>query len=325
MTFDTVSDVLLRVPRQFRFSVAMILPILIFLSGCTIASDPMPSSRIDIFVLDLSMSNNKTDQLQRIKDDINSSISDNSFGVPKAIGEISQSGPVTTIFTFIIDNESNAPTFKLQSAADVRKLWNDEFAQDTERNSTSWAIISGYYSTYVRSILRQDVVFSKQGCFSDLDLKLKPKFIGDSKRRRIVDVLCGKAETLNSEYKALMTYVNQHSAQQTDIYGMLDEVQQLVMSEKKVDSNSIVSVTIASDMQHDTRDGRTTYDKLRRLSFAPAASCVAGRADRVANGSKLHKLAEVKIRGIGAAQITAESSMALKNYWRCYFPGSVVL
>jgi hypothetical protein len=310
---------------KFRFSVAAILPILILLSGCTIAFDPMPSSRIDIFVLDLSMSNNKTDQLQKIRDDINSSVSDNSFGVPKAIGELSQSGPVTTIFTFIIGNESNAPTFKLQSASDVRKLWNDEFAQDTERNSASWSLISDDYSTYVRSILRQDVVFSTQACISDLDLKLKPKFVGDSKRGRIVDVLCGKAETLISQYKALMTYVGQESAQQTDIYGMLDELQQLVMSEKKADSKSIVSVTIASDMQHDTRDVRTTFEKLRRLAFAPAASCAAGKADRILSGSKLHKLAELKIRGIGDAQIIAEYSLALKKYWRCYFPGSDVL
>lgn len=314
-----------RTPMKFGFSVAAILPMVLFLSGCTIASDPMPSTRVDIFVLDLSMSNNKVDQLQKIKDHVNSSLSDNSLGVPKAIGELSQSGPVTTIFTFIVGNASNAPTFRLQSAADVRKLWIDEFAQDTERNSASWALISGYYGAYILSILRQDVAFSRQSCVSDLDFRLKPKFIGDSKRGRIIDVLCGKAETLDSQYRALMTYVSQESAQQTDIYGMLDEVQQIVASEKMVDPKSRVSVTIASDMQHDTRDGRTTSDKLRQLAFVPVASCAAGKADRISNGSTLHNSSELKIRGIGAAQITAEYSLALKKYWRCYFPRSDVL
>lgn len=315
----------LRLPMKFRFSIVTIVPILLILSGCTLASDAMPPTRVDIFVLDLSMSNNKTGQLQKLNDGINSSLSDNSLGVPKAIGELPPSGPVTTIFTFIVGNASNAPTFRLQSAADVRKLWNDEFAQDTERNSASWALISGYYSTYVRSILHSEIPFTRQACVSDLDFKLKPKFIGDSKRGRIVAVLCEKAETLTVQYKALMAYVGHESAQQTDIYGMLDGVQQLVISEKKADSESIVSVTIASDMQHDTRDGRTTSEKLRRLGFAQAASCAAGRADRGENHPKLHKFANLKVRGIGDAQITAEYSLALKKYWRCYFPGSDIL
>ena len=296
-------------------------PFLFLLQGCSAGGDPIPATKVDVFVLDLSSSNDAVAQLQRIQEDITNSLTASALGVPKITPEGEPvSGPVTTIFTFIVDAAPKAETFKLQDATDVRKLWGDEFASDTERNSKSWSQISAEYSFYAKSILSADYIFQKTSCINDLDSKLKPKFMGDAKRGRIVNVLCNKAEVLSSNYRALLSYVSTEKAPATDIYGMLSKVDRLVKEVKKEDSNSEIVINIASDMQHETGDSRDTPPKLRSLSLEPAAACSAGAADRAKEGLSFDKNATLRVSGIGNAKITAEYGNALIRYWQCYFP-----
>lgn len=281
----------------------------------------MPATKVDLFVLDLSSSNDALAQFQRIQEDINNSLTSKALGVPKVTPEgESISGPVTTIFTFIVDAAPKAETFKLQDAADIRKLWGDEFASDTERNSKSWSQLSAEYGFFAKSILGADYVFQKSSCVTDLNFKLKPKFMGDAKRGRIVNVLCNKAEVLSTNYRALLSYVSTQKAPATDIYGMLSKVDRLVTEVKKEDSNSEIAINIASDMQHETGDPRDTPAKLRELNLEPAAACSAGTADRAKEGLTFDKKAVLRISGIGNAKITAEYGNALIRYWQCYFP-----
>lgn len=281
----------------------------------------MPATKVDVFVLDLSTSNDASAQLQRIQEDITNSLTEKALGVPK-VSPVS--GPVTTIFTFIVDAAPKAETFKLQSAADVRKLWGDEFATDSERNSKSWSQLSAEYSFYAKSILNTDYVFQKSSCVNDLDSKLKPKFMGDAKRGRIVNVLCNKAETLASNYRALLSYVVSEKAPATDIYGMLSKVDRLVSEVKKEDASSVITVNIASDMQHETGDSRDTPAKLNSLKLESAASCSAGTTDREKEGLTFDTKATLRVTGIGNAKITAEYGNALIRYWQCYFPNAEI-
>lgn len=297
------------------------LPFLLLLQGCSAGGDPMPATKVDVFVLDLSSSNDAVAQLQRIQEDITNSLTAKALGVPKITPEgESVSGPVTTIFTFIVDAAPKAETFKLQDATDVRKLWGDEFASDTERNSKSWSQISAEYSFYAQSILKTDYIFQKSSCINDLNSKLKPKFMGDAKRGRIVNVLCNKAEILSTNYRALLSYVATEKAPATDVYGMLSKVDRLVTEVKKEDVNSEITINIASDMQHETGDSRDTPAKLRALNLEPAAACSAGTADRAKEGLSFDKKATLRVSGIGNAKITAEYGNALIRYWQCYFP-----
>jgi hypothetical protein len=300
-------------------------PLILGLQGCTTTSDPMPATKVDVFVLDLSTSNDASLQLQRIQEDITKSLTEKAMGVPKVTPEGEPvSGPVTTIFTFIVDAAPKAETFKLQSAADVRKLWGEEFAMDSERNSKSWSQLSTEYSFYAKSILKTDYVFQKSSCTNDLDNKLKPKFMGDAKRGRIVNVLCNKAETLASAYRDLISYVSSEKAPATDIYGMLSKVDRLVSEVKKEDSGSVITVNIASDMQHETGDSRDTPAKLNALKLESAASCSAGTADREKEGLTFDSKATIRVSGIGNAKITAEYGNALIRYWQCYFPNAEI-
>jgi len=260
-------------------------------------------------------------QFQRFQEDVNTSLTDKALGVPKKTAEGEPvSGPVTTIFTFIVDAAPKAETFKLQNAQDVRKLWGDEFASDSERNSKSWSQISAEYGFYAKSILKSDYMFQKSSCITDLDSKLKPKFMGDAKRGRIVNVLCNKAENLYTNYRALLSYISTEKAQSTDIYGMLGKVDRLVTELKNEDANSQVTVNIASDMQHETGDSRDIPAKLRTLKLEPAAACLAASADRKKAGVTFDKKTTLKVSGIGNAQISAEYGNALIRYWQCYFP-----
>jgi hypothetical protein len=285
----------------------------------------MPATKVDVFVLDLSSSNDAVAQFQRIQEDITNSLTARALGVPKETPEGDAiSGPVTTIFTFIVDAAPKAETFKLQDATDVRKLWGDEFAADTERNSKSWSQLSSEYSYYAKSILKSDNVFEKSACVSDLNSKLKSKFMGDSKRGRIVGLLCNKAEMLSSNYRALLTYVTTVKAPATDVYGMLNKVDRLVSEVKKEDANSEVTINFASDMQHETGDARDTPAKLRALNLEAGAACSAGTADRAKEGLTFDSKAELKVSGIGNADITAEYGNALIRYWQCYFPNAEI-
>jgi hypothetical protein len=293
----------------------------LLLQGCSASGDPMPATKVDVFVLDLSSSNDAIAQLQRIQEDITNSLTAKALGVPKLTPEGEPvSGPVSTIFTFIVDAAPKAETIKLQDAADVRKLWNDEFASDTERNSKSWSQLSAEYSFYAKSILNADYSFVKSACIDDLNSKLKPKFMGDTKRGRIVNVLCSKAEALSANYQSLLSYVSTQKAPATDIYGMLSKIDRLVTEVKKEDSNSEISINIASDMQHETGDSRDTPAKLRSLGLEPAAACSAGTSDRARDGLSFDKNASLRVSGIGNAKITAEYGNALIRYWQCYFP-----
>ena len=312
---------------QYRTATLAVLslPFLLTLQGCSSSADPMPATKVDVFVLDLSTSNDASAQLQRIQEDITYSLTEKALGVPKVTPEGEPvSGPVTTIFTFIVDAAPKAETFKLQSAADVRKLWGDEFATDSERNSKSWSQLSAEYSFYAKSILKTDYVFQKSSCVSDLDVKLKPKFMGDAKRGRIVNVLCNKAETLASNYRALLSYVVSEKAPATDIYGMLSKVDRLVSEVKKEDDSSVITVNVASDMQHETGDSRDTPAKLKSLKLESAASCSAGSIDREKEGLTFDTKATLKVTGIGNAKITAEYGNALIRYWQCYFPNAEI-
>jgi hypothetical protein len=308
--------------RNSKTTIVLVaFPFLALLQSCSSGGDPMPATKVDVFVLDLSTSNDATTQLQRIREDIANSLTEKSLGVPKITPEGEPvSGPVTTIFTFIVDAAPKAETFKLQNASDVRKLWGDEFATDTERNSKSWSQISSEYSFYAKSILESDYFFEKDACVRDLNAKLKPKFMGDAKRGRIVSVLCNKAEILSTNYRALISYVNSERAPATDVYGMLSKVDRLVSEVKKEDSNSEIEINIASDMQHETSDSRDTPAKLRALNLEPAAACAAGKVDRTKDGLTFDKKATVRVSGIGNAKITAEYGNALIRYWQCYFP-----
>lgn len=307
------------------FSTLVFLPFLVLLQGCSTSGDPMPATKVDIFILDLSTSNDASAQLQRIQEDIANSLTDKSLGVPKITPEGEPvSGPVTTIFTFIVDAAPKAETFKLQNAADVRKLWGDEFATDPERNSKSWSQISAEYSFYSKSILKTDYKFEKSGCINDLNNKLKDKFMGNAKRGRIINVLCNKAEALSINYKALISYVASQKAPATDIYGMLNKVDRLVNEVKKEDANSVVTVNIASDMQHETGDSRDTPKKLGGLKLESAASCAAGTADRAKDELTFDTKAILKVTGIGNAKITAEYGNSLIRYWQCYFPNAEI-
>jgi hypothetical protein len=302
----------------------MALPMLLSLQACSSSVDAMPATKVDIFVLDLSTSNDKANQLQRIQEDLKTSLVGNALGVPKATEAEPVSGPVTTIFTFIVDAAPKSETFKLQDSADVRKLWGDEFASDTERNSKSWSQISTEYRFYAQSVLDGNSTFTKQSCTEDLNAKLKPKFMGDAKRGRIVGVLCNKAETLNNNYKSLLTYVTGVNAPATDIYGMLNQVDRLVTEIKKEDSTSEISVNIGSDMQHETGDSRDTPKKLKALNLEAGASCSAGSTDRNKEGLSFDKKVVLKISGIGNAKISAEYGNALIRYWQCYFPDAEI-
>jgi hypothetical protein len=311
--------------RGFGFRTSLLVlvssPFLFLLQGCAPSGDPMPATKVDLFVLDLSSSNDAKVQLQRIQEDITNSLTAKALGVPKESPEGEPlSGPVTTIFTFIVDASPKAETFKLQDASDVRKLWGDEFAQDSERNSKSWSEISANYSFYAKSILTPDYNFNRPDCIGDLNSKLKPKFMGDAKRGRIVNVLCGKAETLSTNYKSLLAYVAAVKSPATDIYGMLSKVDRLVTELKKEDAASKITVNIASDMQHETGDSRDTPPKLKALNLEPAAACSAGKSDRAKEGLSFDSKSTLKISGIGNAKITAEFGNALIRYWQCYFP-----
>jgi hypothetical protein len=299
-------------------------PLLMALQGCSTATDAMPATKVDVFVLDLSTSNDKANQFQRIQEDLQTSLVGNALGVPKATDAEPISGPVTTIFTFIIDAAPRSQTFKLQEAADVRKLWGDEFSADTERNSKSWSQISTEYRFYAQSILNTSSSFSKAECENSLNVKLKPKFMGDAKRGRIVGVLCNKAEVLNKNYHELLMYVENVKAPATDIFGMLSQVDRLVAELKKEDKNSQISINIGSDMQHETGDSRDTPKRLNALKLEAGASCSAGKADRAKEGLTFDTKVSLRVSGIGNAKISAEYGNALIRYWQCYFPDAEI-
>ena len=306
---------------------AVFTVILIFLStiisGCASAADAMPATRVDVFVLDISTSNDKTDQLKRIKEELYASLTANALGIPKPEANASPLGPVTTIFTFIIDVAPRAQKFKLQDATDVRKLWVDEFAKDHERNMKSWSTVSGIYTSYARSSLGNYKNFQLSSCNSTMSDQLKPKFSSDLKRNRIVRVLCDKIMTLTQSYGELLDYVNKTDSPETDVYGALNQMDRLVGEVLTNEPNSVISINISSDMQHETGDSRDTPDRLRALNLQPAAACNLGKTDRQKDTISFDSKTSLHVSGIAnAKKMKADYGDALIHYWQCFFVSS---
>lgn len=288
----------------------------LLLTGCASAPDAMPPKTVDIFVLDLSTSNDKNSQLQRLDEDLNRSLTDNGLGVPKPVSNEKSSGAVTTIFTFIEDSALKAESFKLQDAKTTEELWQKEFAKDKERNANSWAALSSSYNAYLKRALND---FSINKCNKELDQSLSLKFVADQKRARIVRILCDKIGILSTNYSEMRKYVSNVSAPATDIFGMLSKVDRLVNQIAQEDPSAIITVNIGSDMQHETGDLRDTPAKLRSANFERNQVCNLGKSDRQREGLNLDRLATVKVNGIGNANISAEYGNALVRYWECFF------
>ena len=301
-----------------------LIPLMLVLAGCSVTPDAMPPTQVDIFVLDLSTSNDKTSQLRRLDEDLNKSLTSNGLGVPKPISNETISGPVTTIFTFIEEAATKAETFKIQDAESTIKLWNNEFAKDKERNAKAWLQISKAYSSYLKQKLISPNTYLTSECQKDLDSNLTDKFRADLKRGRIVDSLCEKIGSLVTGYSNMQLYVASKEAPQTDIFGMLSKIDRLVEQLKKQDPKSVITVNIGSDMQHETGDLRDTPAKLRAVNFEREKACVAGQADRKKEGLTFDQSSIVKVNGIGNAQISAEFGNTLVRYWECFFPSAEI-
>jgi hypothetical protein len=301
-----------------------LIPLILVLSGCSVTPDAMPPTQVDIFVLDLSTSNDKASQLRRLNEDLNKSLTSNGLGVPKPISNEIVSGPVTTIFTFIEEAATKTETFKIQDAESTIKLWNNEFAKDKERNAKGWLQISNAYSSYLQQKLNSPNSFSNSECQRDLDENLRDKYRADSKRGRIVGSLCEKIGNLVTGFSSMQLYVSSKQAPQTDIFGMLSRIDRLVEQIKKQDPNSVITVNIGSDMQHETGDLRDTPAKLRGANFEREKACALGREDRKKAGLSFDESSIVKVSGIGNAQISAEFGNALVRYWECYLPSAEI-
>jgi hypothetical protein len=288
----------------------------VLLTGCSSNPDEMPPTMVDIFVLDLSTSNDKNEQLKRLDEDLRRSLTYNGLGVPKPVANEKVSGPVTTIFTFIEESALRAETFKLQDALTVKELWQKEFANDKKRNASSWSALSSAYNSYLRGNLEN---FSMSNCLNDLDQSLSPKFIADQKRTRIVRILCDKLKLLAENYLEMRNYVAGVNAPATDIFGMLSKVDRLISQIKKNDPDANITVNIGSDMQHETGDSRDTPAKLTALNFDRNQACNQGRVDRQREGLSFDEISTLKVSGIGNANVSAEFGNSLVRYWECFF------
>ena len=302
-----------------KISILKVVTACLILTSCATTPDTMPPTNVDIFVLDLSTSNDKNSQLKRLNEDLQKSLTANGLGVPKSISNEKISGPVTTIFTFIEDVATKAESFKIQDADPTIKLWNNEFAKDKERNANAWLQVSNAYSSYLRVALQDPNLYSASKCLSQLDENLKEKFISDPKRNRIVNSLCEKLDSLVLGYLQMESYVSDTEAPATDVYGALSKLSRLVDQIKKDSPESIITINIGSDMQHETGDSRDTPAKLRSIDLVRAKACELGQSDRTREGLNFEGKAIVKVNGIGNAQISAEFGNALVRYWECFF------
>jgi len=293
---------------------------LFFLSACANDPDLMPPTQVDIFVLDLSLSNDKNSQLRRLNEDLSKSLTTNGLGIPKQISNEPISGPITTIFTFVEEAATRVETFKIQDAESTIKLWNNEFSRDKERNAKGWLQVSNAYGSYLQQKLNSPQTFTFIDCKRDLNSNLIDKFSADLKRERIVNALCEKLEKLIVGFSSMQDYVASKKATQTDIFGMLAKVDRLVEQIKKQDPESKITVNIGSDMQHETGGGQDTPTKLQAINLKREKSCEVAREDREQEGLSFDTRSVVKVSGIGNAQVSAEFGKALIRYWECFFP-----
>jgi hypothetical protein len=303
------------------FSIGFALVPLLFLTGCG-EVDVMPAPRVDIFVLDLSSSNDKQSQLNRLGEDLNQSLTNNPLGIPKEDGNKEVTGPVTTIFTFIEDVALRAETFKVQDAQSTIDLWDSEFAKDSSRNSRSWEVVSSLYDDYLDRHLMDGNQFSISTCEGSFDDDLADLFNSDSKRALIVTPLCKKISEIVIGYEKLQNYVTSTNAPATDIFGTLGRIDRLVAQIKEDNPSSIITINFGSDMQHETGDSRDTPKKLAGVNYSPTAVCELARSDKQREGFKFDQVSTVKVNGIGNANITAQYGTALVKYWECFFSAS---
>lgn len=301
--------------RMSRLTIlSCILPLLI--TGCGSTPDAMPPKVVDIFILDLSTSNDKNSQLFRLDEDLKRSLTDNGLGVPKPVSNEKVFGPVTTIFTFIEDSALKAESFKLQDALTAEKLWQDEFATDRDRNAKAWSELSSAYNAYLKTSLNN---FSISNCSSYLDKSLSLKFVAERKRTRIVRVLCDKINLLSVNYLEMKNYISTVNAPLTDIFGTLSKIDRLVNQIATDDPKAVITVNIGSDMQHETGDSRDTPAKIKAINYERGQACEFGTKDRKKEGLTFDKKSIVKVNGIGNANISAEYGNALVRYWECFF------
>ena len=310
--------------RSFWKSPLLLLGIAstLLLSACAGTPDAMPPTKVDIFVLDLSGSNDKQVQLKRLDEDLNKSLTDSALGVPKMISTEPVRGPSTTIFTFIEDVALKAESFKLQDGSQTVQLWDAEFASDRERNARSWSDMSNVYNSYLKRTLTNENSFTVTKCTRELSTDLSSKFVAESKRLRVVRPLCEKVRTLVNGYQEMRQYVESTNAPATDIYGMLAKIDRLVSQIKDESPDAMITVNIGSDMQHETSDSRDTPSKLRAINYERTRACELGSSDRKREGLTFDRNALVKVSGIGNANINAQYGNALVRYWECFFDTS---
>ena len=302
-----------------RVGLALIFALLsVSLAGCG-EPDKMPTSKIDIFVLDLSGSNDKASQLSRLNEDFQQSLINDPLGVPKS-GSKSISGPATTLFTFIEGVAAKAPTFKIQDSKSTVDLWNSEFAKDKQRNTRSWEVTSSIYDNYLRTSLEMGPGFSISECLNFVDSKLESLFNSESKRNLLVTPLCQKIAEIVKSYFKMVDYIQLTKAPASDVFGALAQLDRLVNQIHKDEPDAKITVNIASDMQHQTGDNRDIPVRLKEANFEGAQVCEMAIMDRKQNGFSFDEIAVVKVNGIGnAKKISAQKGTALIRYWECFF------
>lgn len=307
-----------RLKHPSSLALAMILGAGV-LTGCS--SEPpiaMPPAQVTRFVLDLSGSNDVSNQYERMKPSIYKELSLDSLGNPFSANP---SGPIDLSMTFIVGSASQASVSSITKSDFGFKLFSDlekVYGRTADQISTDWPLVLSSYRQALALKSTSDSSACVDRIYGSMEVNL-----GDEISREIAARLCdGASNTIDLIENQIPNSFAKASG--SDVFGAFREIDTWVEKTKVEQPESRIKVVFASDMVHWTNGQRDLLGSSGLLRGLIGKDQICSIAKIQADLSALNiQGVRVEIIGRGNAKsVSADEGEALAIFWQCFADAS---
>jgi hypothetical protein len=294
----------------------------LLLTACSGTAVALPSPEIKIYLLDLTHSGDISNQFRLIEPDLIKDMTTRSLGSPDV-----NEGPSLTKFYFVGTNSRALREFSLQdqqAAYELYKYIDDE--NNNTRTGKFWRLLTEKYQNYMIEYIESGVIPTKETCTQNFNDVLLQTFSSEAVREVYSTFMCRMAIYSLSTYKEMQLYIAEKSVKGeqkgSDVFGALSKINSQIQKFKKEYPKSKVSLTLATDGDHNLGGNSSTNLRLNIKDNADLCSL----AEKYRNEFQLNEFIDsdflnIDPRGIAALKTgTGDYPRQLEEFWNCFFP-----
>jgi len=295
------------------------------------AAPLFPSPRVDIYVIDSSISavrdeeNSTLKLFDRVQNKILTEISGNALGSPEITldgKQIEGKKPVGFYLFQLTNRASDNEITQVKNLTGSEDIWNKVNSESYNLNSTNKLSLWNKLQ-----LISSEIKDYGNDCEIKVTESLLGESVNDSEKKTLASMLCdetvGSLKKLNSFKEKIRNYVEETGGSPgSDIYGMLISINQWINTlEAKEDVGTKFNLILLSDMVHDADSEQDLNKILSGLRNEDAINL--GKEKSKELNFNLNKNVDVYVVGIGAFgknyQTDAQFTQVLTNYWKGFF------